>query len=597
MKRLGLATVGVLAVGLMLAGTARAAITGSTITTPADLTFSIADLDADSTFAISGTTTGANATDKVDIRCYSGTSSSFVRGNVPLNPDGSFSVSAGLAGIDDGICRLRAIPAGTFPSDLTPFAGPRVATGERTTDTVAGGPNAGVIYDFYIWGQQRTAAFEYDSLGDCGLFGGDLFDAALEKTTETFNCNAWFDRFDAPSATRSGLRIDGADAYPPAAAARINGAGAGLPGITYSYTLEPGTGNLAIHVSEPLVRCADATYPPTIQSCATFVGTGVTDTRTISQGHDGHVSTITDVFSSTDGAAHALDLLWENDQRFHGATGDSTQLAFQFPGQSGFSKHDAGEVVALPAAPGTILIHMDGAPDGDPGTGQGAIVYDRPADSATFIYSAANVDEFNLHQTGTVPAGGSTTFRFAYAQDYTATDLAALTDAAADPFGSPTVRISSPANGALIHASTVTVGGTAIDNVGVSSLTVAGHAVALGPGGAWSTAVALSPGANTIAAVAHDAAGDTGEAQIGVTYQPATTPPVKAKTKCKVPRLTGKTLKAAKKALDKAHCRAGKVTRKRSRKIRKGRVISTEPHARTQHPSGTKVKITLSKGR
>jgi hypothetical protein len=29
-----------------------------------------------------------------------------------------------------------------------------------------------------------------------------------------------------------------------------------------------------------------------------------------SQDHDGHLSTITDVFSSSDGAAHALDLLW-----------------------------------------------------------------------------------------------------------------------------------------------------------------------------------------------------------------------------------------------------------------------------------------------
>jgi hypothetical protein len=242
---------------------------------------------------------------------------------------------------------------------------------------------------------------------------------------------------------------------------------------------------------------------------------------------------------------------------------------------------------------------MDGAPDGDPGTGQGAIVYDRPADSATFIYSAANVDEFNLHQTGTVPAGGSTTFRSAYAQDYTAAGVTALADAATDPFGAPAVQISSPANGAVVHDPTVTVGGTAIDNVGVSSLTVAGHPVAVGPGGAWSTAVALSPGANTISAVAQDAAGDSGAAQVGVTYQPVTTPPPpsKAKPRCKVPPLKGKTLKAARKALKKAHCRAGRVTRKRSRKIRKGRVVSTNPHARTLHPNGTKVKITLSKGR
>src|SRR5262249_21007001 len=150
----------------------------------------------------------------------------------------------------------------------------------------------------------------------------------------TFYCNAWFNRYadaDAPTATRSGLRIDGANAYPPSAANKDNQAGA-APALTYSYSLDPATGNLTIHVTEPLVKCADPAYPPTKQSCATLLGTGVTDTRTIVQDHDGHLSTITDVFSSTDGAAHALDLLWENDQAFHPpGTGDSTQLAFQFP--------------------------------------------------------------------------------------------------------------------------------------------------------------------------------------------------------------------------------------------------------------------------
>ena len=536
MRRFALFTVTAL---LLCTGTAQAAITGSAITTPADLTFSIADLDNDAFFTISGTTTGGGANDKVDILCYAGGSSSFVRGGVPLQPDGSFSTSSGLAGIDDGICRLRAIPAGAFPSDVTPFAGPRVATGERETNLVQGGPNAGAAYDFYVWGQQQTAAFEYDSLGSCGLFGGDLFDATFAKTTETFNCNAWFDRFadgDPPAATRSGIRIDVADAYPPTAAARANGSGAGLPAVAYSYTLDPATGDLAIQVTEPIVKCADPAYPPTLQSCATFLSTGVTDTRTVAQDNDGHLSRITDVFSSTDGAAHALDVLWENDQRFHGFTGDSTQLAFRFPGQSAFAKHAAGDVVALPAAPGTILIHMDGAPDGDPGTGQGAIVYDRPADAARFIYSAPQVDEFDLHQTGTVPAGGSTTYRFAYAQDYTAAGVAALADAAAAAFGAPAVPISSPAPVPVTHPLPVPV-----------------------------THPAPSP--------AH------------------------AGPRCSVPALRGKTLKAAKRALVRAHCRAGTVTRKRSRRVRAGRVISTSPAAHTRHASGTKVKIRLSRGR
>jgi hypothetical protein len=526
-NRLSLVTAGVLAAALALTGTARAAITGSSITTPADPAFSIFDDDTTDFTTISGTTTGATGSDKIDLRCYYAATWDTVRSGVALSPDGSFSTLVQLGGIDDRPCVLRALPANVFPADLTPFAGSRLGTGSRATETIAGGPNAGVPFNFHIWGQQLSAAFEYQSLGRCGLYAGHLYDATLKRTTDTFWCNAWFDRFDTPAATRSGLRIDGADAYPPWAADDITGIGAGLPAVTYSYAADPHTGDLRINASEPLVKCAASTYPPTAASCATFVRTGVTDTRTISQDHDGHLSQITDVFSSTDGAAHALDLEWENDQRFHGPTGDSTQLAYQFPGQTGFAKHAPGDVVALPAAPGTILIRMDGAPDGDPATGQGAIAYDRPADSATFIYADAFVQELVLHQTGTVPAGGSTTFRFAYAQDYTAAAVAALAKSAADAYGPPTVPGAGSGNGAVVQ-----------------------------------------PPAT-----------------------PATAP------KCIVPKVKGMTLTAAKKALLHAHCRAGKITRKRSKKIRKGRVISTSPSARTRHASGAKVNVTLSKGR
>jgi hypothetical protein len=527
-RRLWLTTLGALVAGLTLAGSAHAAITGSTITTPTDLSFFVADSDAgSSTVDISGSTSGGSPSDKVDVRCYYGASGSFlVRSNVSLNVDGTFSTIAGLGGIDHSVCILRAIPASSFPSDLTPFSGPRVGTGERQTYTIAGGPNAGHAYDFHMWAQQLTAAFDYHSLTRCGLYDGFLFDAALNLTTITFKCNAWFDISNAPAATRSGLQIDGANAYGAYSAQDINSvAAAGLPAVSYSFTSDPATGNMVIHETEPLVKCADATYPPTLTTCPTFVSTGVTDTRTISQDHDGHLSTITDVFSSTDGAAHSLDLLWENDQAFQlPGFGDATKIAFQFPGQSGFSTHGAGDAVSLPGTPGTILIHVAGAADGDPTTGQGAIVYDRPADSATFIYGDTFVDEFNLHQTGTVPAGGSTTYRFAYAQGYTAAGVAALAQSAAESFAPPTPTPTP-------------------------------------------------------------------------TPTPKPTPtPTPPKPSCKVPKLKGKTLNAAKKALKKAHCAAGKTSRKRSKTVRKGRVISTKPKAGKKLANGAKVKLTLSKG-
>jgi hypothetical protein len=253
--------------------------------------------------------------------------------------------------------------------------------------------------------------------------------------------------------------------------------------------------------------------------------------------------------------------------------------------------------IPLAGAPGTILIRMHATADGDHSTGQGAIVYDQPADAAKFISSATSGQHFTLHQTATVPAGGAANFRFAYAQAYTSADVASLAGAATDAFAGPAVHITSPANGTVTHSPSIGVGGVATDNVAVTSLTVNGAAVAVGAGGAWATTVPLHAGANAITAVAHDGAGNASQDAITVTYQPVTPPPPPP-VKCKVPKLKKKTLSAAKKALKKAHCGvAKKVKKKKSKSVKKGRVISSSPKAGKTVAKDTKVKLTVSKGR
>jgi uncharacterized delta-60 repeat protein len=69
------------------------------------------------------------------------------------------------------------------------------------------------------------------------------------------------------------------------------------------------------------------------------------------------------------------------------------------------------------------------------------------------------------------------------------------------------------------------------------------------------------------------------------------------KALCVVPKLKGKTLRAAKRALKRAHCSAGKVTRTFSAKVKKGRVISSKPRAGKKLAAGSKVRLTLSKGK
>jgi beta-lactam-binding protein with PASTA domain len=66
-------------------------------------------------------------------------------------------------------------------------------------------------------------------------------------------------------------------------------------------------------------------------------------------------------------------------------------------------------------------------------------------------------------------------------------------------------------------------------------------------------------------------------------------------TACTVPKLKGKKLAAAKKALKKAHCAVGKVTKKKSSKKNKGKVISQSPRPHAVKRKGTKVKLTVGK--
>lgn len=503
--RAAAAVLGAVLVGSLLATpTAGAAVTASTITTPKDLSYFVYNSDAPNTFAISGTTTGGTTGDFVDVNCYYGDTWKILASDVPVSQNGSFSVPAAdlsLATVYTP-CRLRAVPAETSPSNLTPFAGPRILVGYNQTYKISGGANDGTVYDFYTFAQQPSGGFDYVSLSSCGVDDGYLSDSTLALTTVTFWCNAALFNQEASPGTRSELQIDGADAWPTWSADHVNPNATGFPTLTYTHQVNPHNGNLVIHDTEALVTCADKTYPPTPSTCPSFVKTGITDHRTITQNHAGLVTWVTDVFTSTDGKKHSLDLLWANNQRFHSSSGDSTQVAYKFPGQSSFSTHAVKDTVSLPkSAPAKILVNVKGAADGDTATGQGAIVYDRTATSATFVSVADYDSQFTLHQTGKVPAGGSTRFRFAYAQGYTAAGVAKLATQATHAF-----------------------------------------------------------------------------------------------TNCVVPKVTGKSLSAAKRTITHGACTVGKVKRAFSAKVKKGHVISQRPKAGKKLAYHAKISLVVSKG-
>jgi hypothetical protein len=423
---------------------ASAAITGSQITTPSDPTFGLyVHEDETRIEGVSGTTTGGTAGDLVDIRCTwgpDGSESVLVDPQVPTAADGSFSIdSLTPTDITDRMCRLRAVPTGTTPAGgaLDAYGGPLMMFGEQDTNTVLGGPNDGKPFDFYVWAQQNGAAADYYSIGSCGLCDGYLFNSDQDLTATTFYANDFF--YLPTGATRSQLQVDGVNAYAVNEANNINTlASSGFPDLSYQVSQNPSTGDTTITESEEIVRCPDATFPPDETSCATFVDTGVRADRTIVQNNDGHLVTITDRWMSTDGQAHHVDLLPENDQQFLAGSGSAVDTAYEFPGETSFSTHAPDDVVDFGgAAPGVVYVNHQGSPDDETGAGQGAIVFDRPANPATFIDVNADLSSFTFHQTADVPAGDCATLRTAYAQDYTSESVQSLAQAALTAFATP----------------------------------------------------------------------------------------------------------------------------------------------------------------
>jgi hypothetical protein len=75
-----------------------------------------------------------------------------------------------------------------------------------------------------------------------------------------------------------------------------------------------------------------------------------------------------------------------------------------------------------------------------------------------------------------------------------------------------------------------------------------------------------------------------------------TGPRAPARVRCIVPRLRLKTVPAARRALNRARCRLGRVSRVRSR-VRRGRIVSQSRRAGRRLPVGTRVNVVVSRGR
>jgi hypothetical protein len=422
--------------GLAIAPAARAVVAESHITVPSsDPFYAITDEDAPppQIVRVEGTTDSTlPIADTVNIACFdlSGVYRPVFLG-VPIAPDGSFSVDVPATELGGQLCKLRALPSDYAAGDPSAFTGPVTAIGRARTLAVESGPAAGSPVDFFVIAPQLGAIDDYDSLSECGLQEGRLYNADLEYVTTTFDCDDGFGLLEEPGADRSQIQVDGTDAYGTALAATIGEEAAGLPSLTVRHVQDPRTGDLTIVESEPLVTCPGAPTPPA--TCGAFAPSGVRDERTIEQSEGGRLVTITDRFASTDGAPHALDLLPQ--QGLDLGARSAAEVAYRFPGQDTFATHAVGDTVTLPASgPGIVYARLLGAADGDPSTGQGAIVYERPSPTAHFDSLYTEGSFFYLHQTVAVPATGVATVRAAYVQGTTAAEVQAVAERVAATF-------------------------------------------------------------------------------------------------------------------------------------------------------------------
>ena len=198
--------------------------------------------------------------------------------------------------------------------------------------------------------------------------------------------------------------------------------------MTFSTSFSPTTGDMTIDEVSPILTCPGDPYPATASNCTRFDRAPVDVHRTITMDHLGRMTRITDAFTSRDGAAHTVDLQYEQDFR-DTAPADP---AYLFPWRdSTFTQHTLGDTFPGPggSAPGSILVKAQKAsPDGDPKYPQGAITYSAPPDRISFLNFDATKPNRNwaLDYKRTVPASGALTLAFAYSQASLSADVATL---------------------------------------------------------------------------------------------------------------------------------------------------------------------------
>jgi IPT/TIG domain/PASTA domain len=166
----------------------------------------------------------------------------------------------------------------------------------------------------------------------------------------------------------------------------------------------------------------------------------------------------------------------------------------------------------------------------------------------------------------------------------------------------PTITLFGPAAGPVDGGTTVVINGTDLENATSVKFGSTPAAFTQSSEGAV-TAVAPAGTAGSVPITVTTIAGTATSSQQFMYQAPTVSNPTPtpapistpAKT-CKVPKLTGKTLKGSKTRIKGANCKVGKVTKLKGVKASTGIVVGQSKKPGTVLPAGTVVKVTLGKG-
>lgn len=473
-----------LSLGIGVSGAA-AAVTTSDVTTPTNGKLMMHNVDANpnQTMPVAGSSDGTTG-DKVDIRCYlngepagnaggvavggiAGGSPGIFQGadgtGIAVNADGTFSADVPLSDFDGHSCELLAVPhsdTDTFPPQGTSFTGPRIGISSFTTFRLTSGPNAGDAFDYSFADAALGAGSGADSLDNCGPFVG-LVDPTppmqAEAGPQLLDCGGQF--YDTPAnfllgpasnPGRSEIVVDGQTAYGSYSAMAVNPDLPGFPVLNARVdAFDPSNGDAQTSDSESLVKCTpNNVYGPSATDCTAYAPTGVSVTRVSQFTNQGRVQTVTDTFTSDDGAAHTVNLLYEDDL-------NSLTAAWELPGDSTFTPRSTGDIgAAVATAPGTAFVAADPSQAPSLNNPVAALTFSVPYSSVQFNNNLwPNLEEtalFNFERA--VPAGGSTSVTWSYATGSSTAEVAAeaataradLTPPAAPSAPPPPVAPSAP---------------------------------------------------------------------------------------------------------------------------------------------------------